>query len=641
MKNLMSLTFAKRMIVAAVAALAAAAVPSIATARTLPLPTTSADFTTGGSPPSTTDYAPFRNFNNCQFCHADYSLPPDYLEPDFRAPGRWAGSMHAHSARDPLFLAALAVANQDASFSGEYCLKCHAPAAFLEGRVVGAPSGSNLTAADFNAGVSCHFCHRNVNPTYTAGQSPVEDLPILAALTNPPVGRGNAQYVIDPQDRRRAPNDLDADWANTPNGQWPGFHAYLQSPFHKSAQLCATCHDVSNPVFSKQPNGDFTLNPVGQPHPTGNPHDMFPEQRTYSEWLNSSFAAPGGVDMGGRWGGNITTVSQCQDCHMPDQTGLGCQPDFEGPERNDLPYHGFTGVNRWMIDVIQNLYAPDLVFYQMQALDRAKTDVEYMLANATDMSVSQLGAELRVRITNQCGHKLFTGYPEGRRAWINVKFFDQSMALIAERGNYDSLTATLTEAGTKVYQVKHGLDAYMAAQTGKPAGPSFNLALNNKVLFDNRIPPRGFTNAAFAAVGAAPIGATYADGQHWDDTAFLIPQGTKFVEVRFLHQIASREYIEFLLNNNTTNNAGVTIYNAWIATGMSPPQTLDLVNNAVNNFLLGDLNGDGTVNTLDLTAFLGNFGGTNKKPSEGDLNGDGVVNTLDLTTFLGNFGQSL
>ncbi len=640
MKHAMSLTVTKRVAVAAFALVGALSLAAAASARPLPLPTTAADFTTGGSPPNNSGgYAVFRNFNNCQFCHADYQLPPEFTEPDFRAPGRWAGSMHAHSARDPLFLAALAVANQDATGSGEFCLKCHAPAAFLEGRVSGAPDGSNLTAADFNAGVSCHFCHRNVDPVYSAGQSPVEDLPILAALTNPPVGRGNAQYVIDPQDRRRAPNDLDADWASTPNGQWPGFHPYLVSPFHKTAQMCATCHDVSNPVFSKQPNGDLILNPVGQPHPTGNPHDMFPEQRTYSEWLNSSF--PAGVDMGGRFGGNITTVSQCQDCHMPDQTGFGCQPDFEGPERNDLPYHGFTGSNRWMIDVIQHLYSGDLVQYQMQALDRAKSDVEMMLQNATDMTVTQQGAELRVRITNQCGHKLFTGYPEGRRAWINVKFFDQNMALIGESGNYNSTTATLTTAGTKVYEVKHGLDSYMAAQTGLPEGPAFNLALVNKRLFDNRIPPRGFTNAAFAAVGAEPVGYTYADGQHWDDTCYLIPDGAKFVEVRFLHQIASREYIEFLLNNNTTNSAGATMYNAWIATGMSPPQTLDVSNGNVANFILGDLNGDGSVNTLDLTAFLGNFGASGRCPSTGDLNGDGAVNTIDLTIFLGKFGQSI
>ena len=623
----------RNLIGALAAAVLCASAPAVA--RTLPLPTTASDFFAGGSQPSGAN-APFATFFSCQFCHADYEDSPGSGQFDWKAPGRWAGSMHAHAARDPLFLAALAIANQDASNAGEFCFRCHAPAAWLEGRVSGQPSGSGLTPADFNNGISCHACHRAVDPVYHPGQSPVEDLPILAALTNPPIGAGNAQIVIDPQDRRRAPNNLDADWG----GSWPGFHDYLVSPFHKSGTFCGSCHDVSNPVFSKQPDGSLKLNPVGQPHPTGNPHDMFPEQRTYSEWLNSSFAN-GGVNTNGRFGGNLAVVSQCQDCHMPDQTGYGCQPDFGPPQRFDLPNHGFSGSNRWMLDVIQNVYASDLTDYQMQAIDRAKTDVEYMLQNAADMAVTQFGAELRVRITNECGHKLFTGYPEGRRAWLNVKFFNESMTLIGERGFYDSATATLTEANTKVYKVKFGLDAYMSAQTGLPAGESFHLALNNTRIFDNRIPARGFTNAAYAAIGANPVGYTYADGQHWDDSCFLIPEGVKFVEVRFFHQIASREYMEFLLNTNTTNGAGVAAYNAWLNNGMSPPFLLELSSGNVANFLLGDLNADGIVNTLDLTIFLGNFGGSNRKPSQGDLNGDGIVNTLDLTIFLGKFGQSI
>lgn len=614
---------------------AALAVPS-ALARPLPLPTTSADFFAGGSQPSTTAYAPFAQFFNCQFCHADFDYPQGSGDPDFRAPGRWAGSLHAHAARDPLFLAAVAIANQDASNSGEVCWRCHAPAAWLEGRVIGQPSGSGLTSSDFDNGVSCHACHRIVKPAGVPVGAPPEDGPILAALTNPPIGVGQGQYIMDPQDRRRAPNNLDADWQ--PNG-WAGFHDYLQSPYHKSSVLCGTCHDVSNPALSKQGDGTYKINPVNQPHPTGNPDDMFPEQRTYAEWLQTPFAN-GGVNMNGRWGGNLATVSQCQDCHMKDQTGQGCQPDFEPPVRNDLPHHGFAGGNRWMIDMIQHVYAGDLVYYQMQALDAAKADVDYMMQNATDMACNQTSAELLVRITNQCGHKLFTAYPEGRRGWVNVRYLDSNMQLIAERGHYDNATATLTQNDTKVYEVKHGLDAYMSAATGVPAGHSFHLVLNNTIVQDNRIPPRGFTNAAFAAIGSPVVGYTYADGQYWDDTCYFIPAGAAFADVRMYHQVATREYIEFLLNSNITNNAGVILYNAWIATGMSPPFEMDHVLLPIGQFILGDLNGDHHVNTSDLTVLLGNFGGSGKRPSQGDLNGDGLVNTIDLTILLGHFGQS-
>lgn len=51
----------------------------------------------------------------------------------------------------------------------------------------------------------------------------------------------------------------------------------------------------------------------------------------------------------------------------------------------------------------------------------------------------------------------------------------------------------------------------------------------------------------------------------------------------------------------------------------------------------GDLNGDGSVNTADLTTFLGQFGQTGAGLCA-DLNNDGSVNTSDLVTFLGRFG---
>ncbi len=52
-----------------------------------------------------------------------------------------------------------------------------------------------------------------------------------------------------------------------------------------------------------------------------------------------------------------------------------------------------------------------------------------------------------------------------------------------------------------------------------------------------------------------------------------------------------------------------------------------------------DLNGDGSVNTLDLTRFLGRFGAPTTSCGTGDFNGDSQVNTVDLVFFLGRFGN--
>ena len=56
----------------------------------------------------------------------------------------------------------------------------------------------------------------------------------------------------------------------------------------------------------------------------------------------------------------------------------------------------------------------------------------------------------------------------------------------------------------------------------------------------------------------------------------------------------------------------------------------------------GDVNGDGTVNGLDITALLADFGKTGGAVSnpKADVNEDGVVNGLDITALLANFGKT-
>jgi hypothetical protein len=200
-----------------------------------------------------------------------------------------------------------------------------------------------------------------------------------------------------------------------------------------------------------------------------------------------------------------------------------------------------------------------------------------MQARATDVRAWVRNGQLAVRIVNQTGHKLPSGYSEGRRMWINVRFFDVGHQQIGEVGSYDLATATLNPAGTKVYQARLGLDAQQSAATGVPAGESFHFVLNNTVISDNRIPPRGFTNAGFAAIQSPAIGASYAEEQYWDDTYFPIPAGAASATVTTYHQTSSREYMEFLRDENTTNNDGQVAYNQWVQTGKSAPKLMQSV----------------------------------------------------------------
>ncbi|MCC6661449.1 MAG: hypothetical protein IT437_11245 [Phycisphaerales bacterium] len=576
-----------------------------ATATLGTLPTTLLDyFGPGTQPTEINEY--MLSANDCSSCHGGFNAVQEPFRP-------WAASLMGQAMRDPVFHAALAVANADADFAGDLCLRCHAPSGWVEGRSV-PTDGSAMSGTDLE-GVTCHTCHRMVDPVYVAGQSPPDDQKILGNLTFPPDSPHSGHYIIDPNDRRRGPFSL------------PGFtfHQWRKSPFHQSATMCATCHDVSNPVYTRQPGGTYTLNELGAAHPTSNVYDEFPLERTYSEWSASAFAvAP--INMGGRFGGNKLEVSTCQDCHMPDATGKACS---FGEVRSDLPPHHFNGGNTWVLKAVRNLYNDGDTFLSASTVDASIARTVDMLKKAGDLALSATAATLTARITNESGHKLPSGYPEGRRIWINVRFMNSAGALIAERGAYNAATGELTTADTKVYEGKLGLDAAVSAATGVPEGESFHFVLNNVWLKDNRIPPRGFTNAGFAAVQAAPVAATYADGQNWDDTAFAIPPTARTAEVRVYYQSTSKEYIEFLRDKGGAK--GQIAYDQWALLGRSAPVEMDL---GTIQLCEADCNRDGVLNLADFGCFQTKFA---LADPVADCNKDGALNLSDFGCFMTKF----
>ncbi|MCA9002126.1 MAG: hypothetical protein KDB61_09395, partial [Planctomycetes bacterium] len=524
------------------------------------LPTTTQDFQLPGTQAGYGGL-PFQASFNCGGCHGGYD---EAIEPH----GLWASSMMGQAGRDPIFYAALAISEQDTANSGDLCLRCHAPGGWLAGRAVPTDgSGLDNGLDDFD-GVTCHFCHRMVDPI-ASPTNPPTDAGILAALGLPPNSDFHSgQYVIDPNDLRRGPFDL---------GPSFGMHTWVQSEFHKDSALCGTCHDVSNPAFEKQLDGTWQVPPasVGVPHSTAARADMFPLERTFSEWELSVYGVTA-IDSGGRFGGNDPVVQSCQDCHMPTVTGSACLPGL-GATRPDMPRHYFSGSNSWVLRAIDSVW-PD---YETNLTPQRIADAEQrnadMLAASAELEAYVIGGDLNVRITNMGGHKLPTGYAEGRRMWIEVQFKDAGGGLVQELGGYDPVTADLDVATTKVYEKVQGLDNYMATLTGLAAGPSFHFSLNNATLLDNRIPPRGFDSAAFATRGAAPVAYTYGEQQHWDKNVFPIPPGATQASVRLLHQTTSKEYIEFLRDENVTNMAGTDAYNLWDTFGKSAPVEMGAV----------------------------------------------------------------
>jgi hypothetical protein len=536
-----------------------------------PVGTTLTDFFLSGSEPTQSG-----TFTASCNCHDGYNSA---VEPSFN----WKGSMMAHAARDPIWTAAMTISNQDAAFVGDLCIRCHSPTGWLEGRSTPV-DGSALTAQDRES-VTCEFCHRMVKP-FEQGVNPypndsnyrsiisgystttstfARDTTYLASLTARPTLSANGMFAADSDPTRRGPRTD----ANPP-------HALRYSPFHRDAALCGTCHDVSNPAFSKQTDGGgnfyYTLNTLNTPPSSNSPYDLFPVERTYSEWTMSSYNSTQGVyapDMGG----NKQYVSTCQDCHMKDVTGKAAALGSV-TTRTDLALHDLTGGNTFMPKLVRAAYPSEV---NSAAIDSGISRARSMLTKAATMEVFEELPNLRVRVTNQTGHKLPSGYPEGRRVWINVRMYDAGWILVAEYGAYDTASAVLTTSDTKVYEAKLAMSAEVQAASGKTNeadGSSFHFALNNMVVKDNRIPPRGFTNANFNGIQSPPVGTAYTDSQYWDETIYTLAPGTVWYEVNLYYQSVSKEYITFLKDQNTTNTSGTNLYAAWAANGKSAPELM-------------------------------------------------------------------
>jgi hypothetical protein len=484
----------------------------------------------------------------CSACHSTGAYGPY---------DGWQGSLMANAGRDPLFFAQLTTANQDAPGVGYYCQRCHVPVSAITGHAYD-PSGHSLSSADLE-GVTCHFCHRLVDP---GGQTPVRDDDwTIASLAGRPPAYGNAMFVLDPNNLVRGPY---------PEGS-PA-HDAVFSEFFRGSDLCGTCHDVGNVTLSRLPDGTYTLNSGTAPAPVGDPRGQFPLERTYGEWKASAFSA-GPVDAGGSFGGLQTQVSTCEDCHMPRIAAQGCNFDTVNA-RPDLAIHEFAGAADWVLAMIEasadggppdaGVPASDDGTSDAGApLERGRANARSMLSRAATLSVKQTGSALHVRVTNESGHKLPTGHIEGRSVFVSVRMFDATGNTVGEFGHLDPATGEVDQNGTMVFEMKVGLSAQAAARTGLPAGVTTHMSLADTIVLDSRIPPSGFTNAALVAAGAPVVGAFYPDGQNWAEMNYAIPAAAVRATVTLYYQAVTPEYIQALRDGNRTDDRGQTLYNLW------------------------------------------------------------------------------
>lgn len=476
----------------------------------------------------------FGKVAQCILCHSGTKNGP--ADPY----ASWHGSMMGQAARDPVFRAGLAVANQDVAGVGEFCIRCHATRGWLGGRSE-APDASKLNPEDLH-GVSCEMCHHLVDPL-----SP-EAKPLAKLI---PPGYGNAMVVADPDNVARGPYPESA-------GAKP--HHSLKSPYQASSELCANCHNVSNPFQAKDVNA--------QP-----PHAYGHIERTYSEWALSDFAKAG-------------SEQTCQSCHFARVAGGGQASKYGDLHRDYFVSHAATGGSTWVQDAIIRIWSgKEGKDIDREALKAVQQQARDFLKSAAALHLEVAAGKARLTITNLTGHKLPTGYPEGRRMWVHATFKDAAGAVVGEVGRYGekpdtvagqavSAPTLLDPENTRVYECQPGLSPDQAKQHNLGAGPSFHFILNDVTVKDNRIPPRGFKKAGYAEHLCAPVGAEYADGQYWDTVEFTLPAGAQQVEAEVLYQSVSWEYMKFLREENRTDKWGEKLYEAWEKTGRCPPEVI-------------------------------------------------------------------
>lgn len=597
----------------------------------------------------------------CTNCHGGYDQA---VEPTFN----WQGSMMAQASRDFLFWACLTVAAQDSIWAigtpnaVDLCERCHFPQGWVEGRS-DPPNASLMTGSDYD-GVHCDICHSQFDPffqTTFGGTREGSDWSgywdEAGTLSQP---AANATYLDDQRLARgikRFDGQLFFETNLTPpnyteaaSGQFflddsrdkrasfadaNARHPMFYSRFHKSKYMCATCHDVSNPVLANLGLSGLANDGSGR---------LITEQysaaryvhveRTFSEFMLSAYGQEGGASGIGPYAptefktsrpGNV--IATCQDCHMRDGVGKGASQNnavvrptgsTEHPQSGQ-PIHDLTGGNAWVSWVLAsavsgspnydagnaallNQGAAVLTLNLSQGLGIAPAA---LLAGA-DRAMQQLGLAaaieelgydpstgvLSFKVQNQTGHKLISGFPEGRRMFLNIKAY-QGANLLQEVNPYDYTAATLKGLDYP-YQPGRGLPAPSALAANevyrddlvfemKPSSTltkeakTFHFALADGRYKDNRIPPKGFRIDDAAERVSTPVyggvdrldlftPAEYAGG--YRAVALNLPAGADRVAVSLHYQTTSREYIEFLRDEiNGTGNLTL----AGMGAGGDPP----------------------------------------------------------------------
>jgi hypothetical protein len=472
----------------------------------------------------------FADAAGCASCHSVGTGPEaSYLPVD-----TWAGTMMANAALDPVFHAALAVANRDAPGVGTFCLRCHSPVAFVRGHAT-PPDGTAFDAID-NQGVGCETCHR-------AEHAPASVSPGAPYLL------GDAQLYYSDTTSKHGP------YAHASGAL--SAHDAIQDPALGTSRFCGQCHQVTNPdrMLRGADGRDLGV--------------AFPLDTTYEEWAQSDF---------GRAGSGMER--SCQDCHMLRQEGSFQVGFMIDPPilRTNPRTHSFVGGNHWGIQAVMKanperaeIHRPSFELTLKRTVENLRRSVT--LTVLTPPATVQAGQpfDVNVRVENLTGHKFPSGYADSRQAWIEIALVNSQGAETVVSGRYDDATGEIDATPVpRIYRAWHG------RWNNGQAEIEDHLALHDMIVVDTRIPPRGFvptvttqptSHIDYAVGGQAAM-------RHYDQATLTVTAPTSVtgahkLRVRVLFQSMTREYIEFLAREG--GEAGHRLEEIYNQTDRAPP----------------------------------------------------------------------
>ena len=437
-------------------------------------------------------------------------------------------------------------------------------------------------------------------------------------------------------------------------------HPTYKNEFIRSSEFCGACHDLTVPVLN---------------------HGM-PEQRTFTEWKYSQYGvyAPTNATTG------EPEPQNCQSCHAGSlkheyaddaAVSLNADPTIVGwapyaKDRNatgGTTVHKLAGANRDLPAMMQILYPevdlevigaptgrdtrlfPGVMSDRSESYARTIRNTEIQMRNALNVELVKSPTynattgkwEVQVKVTNTSGHRIPTGYPDGRRFWLSLNVTDASGKAVYQSGVYNEATAELSTDGTKPFTqalsntIDSGNNAVMvydkvtatcagANNTNCTISPSL---LNGTVVLDNRIPPAGYNREDYYAAGTRfysystnPDGTVnqvdtkdrYADGQNYDLVTYTFDapaDAALNARAEVYWQTHTKPFMEHLRTSDSSTvrpEGPPSIYAANYP--LTPTYLSDTVVNYVNTQTkLPKITRFGDLTALDGTALNDNWGG--------------------------------